>query len=949
MVDRGMRGEMTISDAVRKIAGLTALILGIWVCGVAGPDAATAKSSIFSFSVGPSTTQAGAHPNIVSEASLGTRFNQGAPMPDCSCNDPKEVIIHGPPGVVANPHVVSECLPSEAAAIACPADAQAGFVIVHLSAGFGKYNLLPLFRTTPQAEQAARFVFGLPEAGFPIPQYLTVEARTGTDYGLDIKQEGIAHIFPPDYIASVFWGVPGLPAHDLLRFKPGEAQLLCSQNPIARVIVDELPEYCPMFPKNAIEAVPKPAPVPSSLPVLPFTQNPTTCAGPLDASMDTVAYDHETAHVETSWPETTGCDQLSFDPSLSANPTTTEADTAAGLDVKLSVPQYEDPNTPSPSEIRASTVTLPEGFSINPNAADGKTVCTDAEASFGSTSPSHCPETSKIGTDTLDSSALPGPIPGYIYLGEPKPGDRYRLILTAGGFGTFVKIAGSIHADPQTGQLVTSFENLPQSPFQEFDLHFFGSERGVLATPVKCGTYPVHSTFTPWSAAISDQTSTQFFTIDSGPRGTSCPGATRLFEPAFEAGTANNTAGVHSTFGAELRREDGEQNVTGLEVTTPPGFLATLKGIPYCPQSALDRLADPGYSGRAEQASSLCPPASQIGTAVASVGAGSRPLHIGGKVYLAGPYKGAPLSIAVVTPAVSGPYDLGNVVVRAAVHVDPITAQVRTASDPVPQILEGIPLRLRSVRVSLDRPDFALNPTNCDHLSVDAAILANEGETVRRSAAFQVANCTDLAFGPNLGLKLSGGLRRRGHPAIHAVVTAGPGEANLKKVSVTLPKGELLDNAHIRTICTRIDFAADRCPAGSAIGRASVTSPLLDDPLEGTVYLRSSPNKLPDIVMDLKGQIDFEVAGRVDSVDGRLRAIFDGLPDAPIDTVVLDLEGGSKGLLINSESLCGVSKRATVKMVGQNGRTTRGTTKLQARCRSGARAKRRHHTRKSVG
>jgi hypothetical protein len=958
MAEQGTDGRISMLNCV-SIRAITALVvlaaLALAVVSAVGPESATAKSTVYSFTSEPSTTRAGDHPDVVSEMVLGNRYNQG-PMPVCACNDPREVVIHAPAGVIANPHVLSICTAAQAATFTCSANSQVGYTVIGLPL-LGFYAVVPLYRTVPQANQAALFEFAPPVIGFANSQYISVNARTGSDYGIDFKVEGLEHLLPPEYLGQVFWGVPARASHNPLRFGPSEVEMWCNTNPIDELLEDVVPGQCQLISAaggvTGLSETPK-GPVAASLPQNPFTQNPTTCVGALESTIETIAYDNEADYAAAPWPATTSCDQLSFDPSLSANPTTSEADTAAGMDVKLNVPQYQSPDTPSPSEIRATAVTLPEGFSINPNAADGKTVCTDVEARFGTTEPAQCPEFSKVGTDVLESSALPGPISGAIYLGEPKPGDRYRIILTAGGFGTFVKLAGSAHLDPQTGQIVVSLDDLPQSPFQEFDLHFFGSERGLLATPTRCGTYPVHTTFTPWAAEISKQESTQFFVIDSGPGGGPCPSAPRLLQPGFEAGAADNTGGAHSEFGINVTRADGDQNLSGLNLVTPPGFSATLKGIPYCPQSTLEQIADATHTGTAELTSPLCPSASLIGAAVVSAGAGTRPLHVKGSVYLAGPYKGAPLSLVVVTPAVSGPYDLGNVVVRAALHVDPLTAQVLTVSDPVPQILDGIPLRLRSVRVALDRPGFALNPTNCDPFSVDASVLGSEGGISNLSAPFQGANCTELGFGPRFVMRLSGGVNRRGHPAIHTVLTAGTGEANIRRVSLSLPGTELLDNAHIGNVCTRVQFAADSCPPRSMLGTAEATTPLLDQPLRGGAYLRSSSHNLPDLVLDLKGQIDIELSGRIDTTKkGGLRTTFEAVPDAPVTRFVLDLAGGSKGLIQNSTSLCGRPKRAQLTMVGQNRTKLRRRVKLQARCRGKARPKRhrlsRVHTRKAVG
>ena len=288
-----------------------------------------------------------------------------------------------------------------------------------------------------------------------------------------------------------------------------------------------------------------------------------------------------------------------------------------------------------------------------------------------------------------------------------------------------------------------------------------------------------------------------------------------------------------------------------------------------------------------------------------------------------------------VVPAVSGPYDLGNVVVRAAVFVNPKTAEITTRSNLIPMILDGIPLRIRSLLFDFDRPDFALNPTNCDSLDITSQVSGDQGATAEPSAHFQVANCADLGFGPKLSLKLNGSTKRRGHPALRAVLTAKPGEANLARTVVAMPASLLLDNGHIGTVCTKVQFAADACPADSVYGSASVTTPLLDQPLKGPVYLRSSNRKLPDLVADLEGQVDLELAGRVDTTKAdALRTTFDAVPDAPVTKFVLDMKGGKKGLLVNSSSLCKGRKRATVKLAGQNGINSSKKQKLKTACGS---------------
>jgi hypothetical protein len=863
-----------------------------------------AAPKITAFTAEVSSSEAGAHPDFDIAATFDTRNTVPDPF-ECLCADPSEVITQFPPGVIGNPHALPTCTLLQLSSHKCPIAAQVGVA----SAIAGEQ---PLYNMEPHPGEAGLLGFSAPLIEGAV--FVSLSARTDSDYGLTTRTQGIFHLAPLTVFELHLWGVPGDPKHDANRW-PGDQTGICAEH---------YPEVC--GPPQSFDA-----------PVRPYFENPTACGpevGPLEFTIDAVFYDRTRAHASAPWPATTNCAQLSFNPSLSADPTTDQADTASGLDVDLRVPQTQSPTTPSPSEIRAVTTTLPRGFSISPSAADGKTACTDQEGSFGTVDAARCPEHSKVGTLSLDSSALPGPISGAIYLGQPLPGDRYRLFLAADGYATHVKIAGTVRPDPADGRVTVSFPNLPQSPFQQFSMHFFGSERGLLTTPTACGTYAVETTFVPWDAVLPNQTSTSFFAINSGPGGSSCPGQTRPLRPQFRAGSADNTAGAYSPFGLEVARPDGDQNVTGLDITTPPGFLAKLAGVSYCPDGALASLADPGYSGLAETASPACPASSLIGTAVTSVGAGSRPLFTSGRVYLTGPYKGAPIGLAIVVPAVAGPYDLGNVIVRAAAHIDPRTARITELSDEIPQIIGGIPLRLRSIQVNLDRPGFALNPTGCDRSATTARVLGNEGASADLASPFQVANCASLDFGPKLSLRLSGGVKRRGHPAIHATLAAKPGESNIARVSAALPKGELLDNDHLGSPCTRPQFDADNCPAGSQLGTAEAVTPLLDQPLRGKVYLRTSPNhKLPDIVADLEGQIDIELVGKVDTVHGgSLRTTFEGVPDAPVTSFHLDLEGGARGLLQNSKSLCGKPKRAEVKMSGHNGAVVKSKPKLKVTC-----------------
>lgn len=938
MAEAGARTEEKTMKIKNRLRALTALFAAAIALGLVGVSSASAAyehiiPGFNFFNVTTTDVQAGGHPDIEFEWEFAYDHESECPS---DCLFPRFFTVDMPTGFIGNPHVTPQCSLSDFAAQKCPSDSQVGTFMIELGGSFkpwvGVYNL------QTRIDQAGLLGFTAGIVGLPF--LLELSGRTDSDYGLRSETSPLLR-FPLPGVQSVrLWGVPQSSEHDKNRFVfPIVGAGIC-QAPLAI--------GCPVATGGD-----SPTFAPSSAALAPLLQNPGVCGAPHAVRGVLIYHSNggEKAGVrgeqELPYPAMTGCDQMAFTPSVVAKPTTTSADTASGLDASLKVPQTQSAETPAPSEVRRVRVTLPPGFSINPNAADGKVACPDALNGIGTLGPAQCPEFAKVGTLMLNVAALPAPIPGELFLAEPKPGEPYRLLLTASGFATHVKLLGRAEPDPQTGQISVVFDNLPQSPLQEFDLHVFGSERGLLATPSHCGTYTMEGEFVPWNDKLTTRFTKSVITVDSGPNGMPCPIGARPLAPQFRMGAANNTAGTRSPVSVTVTRSDGEQNLTGITFAAPLGALDSLKGVTYCPQSALDVLADPAYSGVTELQASACPASSQIGTIVAAGGAGSHPVYVPGKIFLAGPYKGAPLSLLVVVPAVSGPYDLGVIVVRVAAHVDPATARVLTISDPLPQILEGIPLRVRSILVNLDRPDFAINPTNCEPLSSEATLFGDEGGTSARTDLFQVANCSELPYKPKLRMRLTGGVKRRGHPAVHATFTAAPGEANTRFVSVALPPGELLDNAHIGTICTRVQFAADSCPAGSRIGTAEATTPLLDNPLKGDVYLRSSSNDLPDLVVDLEGQIDIELVGRIDTTrSGALRTTFANVPDAPVSAFKLDLAGGSKGLLINSKSLCGAPKRAKVRMVGQNGVRVDSRVRLQVGC-GNARLKRHHKSRKA--
>jgi hypothetical protein len=505
------------------------------------------------------------------------------------------------------------------------------------------------------------------------------------------------------------------------------------------------------------------------------------------------------------------------------------------------------------------------------------------------------------------------------------------IYVTAYAEGVWIKLAGRVEADPLTGRLKTTFASNPQMPFSRFQLSFFDGPRAALAMPQSCGTFTTTGSFTPWNGAPAVELSDSF-TVDS-----ECASG---FSPSFSAGSENPRAGASSPFHVSFARGDRDEEFSGLKVTLPPGLLAKTAGVALCSD--------------ANAAAGSCPESSRVGSVTSGAGAGSTPIFLPGKAYLTGPYKGAPYGLSVVVPAVAGPYDLGMVVVRQALHVDPVDAHVTAVSDPLPTILKGIPLRLRRVDVALDRPGFMVNPTSCEEMAIAGALTSTKGTEAIRQARFQLGDCASLAFVPKLGLRATGKKQTRtgGHPGIRAVVTQAKGQAGIDKAVVRLPKALALDPDNAQALCefeagTKPDLE-NHCPKGSIVGRAQARTPLLDKPLAGNVYfvknVRRNPRTgaqirtLPMLIVALRGAIDINLKGTSSVKGGRLVNTFATVPDAPVSKFNLNLKGGSNGILTVTGSasgplsLCQGAQTTNVKMNGHNGKTRTFATKLKTPC-----------------
>jgi hypothetical protein len=369
-------------------------------------------------------------------------------------------------------------------------------------------------------------------------------------------------------------------------------------------------------------------------------------------------------------------------------------------------------------------------------------------------------------------------------------------------------------------------------------------------------------------------------------------------------------------------------------VTLPEGLTGNLSGLLYCPAVNLEVAAQ--KSGYQESVDPSCPDVSRIGAATTSSGSGPSPISLGGAAYLAGPYKGAPLSMAVITPARSGPFDLGTVVVRVALFVDPETAEINAVSDPIPDVFGGVKLDLRSIDVDVDRPKFMRNGTDCSEAMATRGSIKGGGANPADPAAFssyavssyyRPAQCKRLGFKPKLFTRLFGGknvTQRAKHPSLRAIVEAREGDANVERTALVMPRALFLDQGNIRTVCTRVQLAADDCPKAAIYGHARARTPLLDGVLRGPVYLVSSDNELPDLLVDLRGQVDVRLRGVISSVRGGLKTVFRKTPDVPVSKFILRMQGGrKKGLLVNSRNLCKANLDAFLNMEAQNSRRVR--------------------------
>jgi hypothetical protein len=687
---------------------------------------------------------------------------------------------------------------------------------------------------------------------------------------------------------------------------------------------------------------------------IPFFTNPTDCSGaPLQASLHIDSWQHPGRFnadgtpdlTDPNWvstdsisPPVTGCEELQFAPELKAQPTTNAADSPSGLEFELKLPQIESFGVHATPALKNATVSFPEGLTVDPSAGNGLEACSVSQIGWeGKTpfnfnlAPPACPEASKIGSLELETPLIPGVLTGAMYLAaqnENPFGSVFATYVVVNDpvTGVVLKIAGEIKPDPRTGRLTAFFPENPQLPFSDLKLHFFGGPRAEFATPENCGVFTTSSDLAPWSALEAGQDATPFdsFQISEG-----CVSG---FAPSFTAGSTNLQAGAFTTFVASFSRSDADQELGGLSVNLPPGLLANVGSVPLC--------------GEAQANAGTCPESTQVGTVQAGAGPGPNPLFVGGKAYLTGPYNGGPYGLSVVVPAVAGPFNLGLVVVRQSLRIDPTDAHVTDVSDPFPTILDptgangqtaGIPIKLRRIDVSINRPGFTFNPTNCGKLAVGGSITSTQGASSSLGTPFQVTNCSTLKFAPKFAVSTSGKTSKALGASLNVKLTYPQGPqgtyANIARVKVDLPKQLPSQLKTLQKACTAAQFNINPagCPAESKVGFATVHTPILPAPLSGPAIFVSHGNEaFPSLTMVLQGDgVTLDLVGSTFiSKAGITSSTFKTVPDAPVGSFELNLPQGKYSALAANGNLCKSKLAMPTEFLAQNGLKINESTKI---------------------
>jgi hypothetical protein len=765
-----------------------------------------------------------------------------------------------PPGLISNPEATPKCSDTDFGNQACPANTWIG--TENLTVG-STVTPIPIsanvYNLNPQAGQVSRFGFNTTLG----PTYIIGGVR-------DTPQNGL----PGDF--GLFFTISDIPqAANIV-----ESKLTFFGNPAAR---------------NAGGGTPA-----------PFIRLPTFCAGPQTTTLTVTSWmgasDRRTDTTDTG---ATGCDQVPFAPTIAMTPSTTQRDAPVGATIDVGVPWESDPTKLASSHVKDTVVTLPPGMTISPSAANGLQACTDDQFGQGTHNAITCPDASKVGTAEIKTPVLSDSLKGNVYLAQPTPDHPYRLFVDADGFGLSVRLTGIVTPDPNTGQLTTTFADTPQVPFSDFILTLNPGPNATLASPLDCGNATTTSSITPYSGTAAATPSTSY-PVDLDGNGGACPPTP--FNLGFSAGTQSLAAGAFTPFSLTVTRDDGQQFLSGLTVRQPAGLLGIIQNVPLCDD--------------ANAAAGTCPDASRVGTSTVASGPGSAPFSLSGPVYLAGPYGGGPFSLVIAIRALAGPFDLGTVVVRAPIKVDPTDSHLVIETKSLPTILQGIPLRLRSVNVTIDRANFLFNPTSCDQLAVGATLTSSTGATQDVSSPFQATGCDALPYAPTMTATTTP--TKKGSAAgLSVSLNQGAGEANTKSVSVHLPPGLAANFTTLQKACPQATFQADpkTCPAGSHVGTVTAATPVLAQPLTGVVYLEAhEAGKLPSLEAVLEGSgITVDLSGTI-ALGSGITSTFATVPDVPITSFRIDLPPSPNPALAAGADLCATPLPFTAAILGQNGK-----------------------------
>jgi uncharacterized repeat protein (TIGR01451 family) len=859
----------------------------------------------FSNADGTLDTQAGSHP-------FAFTFNfdinaDGKAKPE---GEIRNVTVNLPPGLIGNATAVSRCTREEFEDERCPTGSQIGIA----PSGLGGYLPVltfnfPVYNMVPPPGHPAEFAFEL----FNNQVFLDASVRSNGDYGIT---EHVANIPQREIVTSTvtIWGVPADPSHDPERYcrVGGGAEIRGCSSPDGEV---------------------------------PFLTLPTSCTGPERFSASTDEWFEGNVSDEISLltqgesgspTGLTGCERLSFTPSISVSPDTSDTDTPAGLTVELKTPQeaLATVNGIAASNIKDTTVTLPEGVVINPGQAAGLEACQASEDAVGTQNAPSCPSASKVGTDEIETPLLKNSLKGNVYVLQSNP-PNLKLLVSASGEGVNLKLVGDVHLDEATGRLTTTFQETPELPFTTFRLSFSGGAQAALATPLRCGSYATTSDFTPWSTpAVPDVFPSSEFVVSHGPGSSACPGGALPFAPVLTAGSTTDQAGGFTDFSLLLTREDGQQRIGSLQFKTPEGLLGMISKVPLCQEP--------------QAAQGTCSSASQIGHTVVDAGPGPYPLVVPqpgqapAPIYLTGGYKGAPYGLSIVVPLVVGPFTLQTQIVRAKIEVDPITTQLTVTTDPLPTIIDGIPADLRAINAVIDKPGFMFNPTGCEPGSFSGTATGTEGASAPISSHFQMGSCQSLKFKPNFKVSTSGKTSRHNGASLDAKILYPTGalgnnqassQSNIKSVKVDLPKQLPSRLTTLQKACPAATFEANpaNCQADSKVGTATAITPVLPVQLTGPAYFVSYGGaKFPELVVVLQGYgVTVDLHGETFiSKAGITSSTFRQVPDVPITSFELKLPEGKFSALAANGNLCMSKLLMPTAFTGQNGAVIHQSTPI---------------------